>query len=120
MNAVYHHLLLHGQVSSAAPSLQLSSASDQSPALLYLSLSDEVELMATFTLVDVISVLRLGSRGRERPSYLLSAAAEPTAHTCPNGFSQIIKFFLIPREALRLAPFKHLFLWKQSHFLLIY
>lgn len=51
-----------GQVSFPAPSLQLSSTSDESLALLYLSHSDEVELMATFTPADVISVLRLGSR----------------------------------------------------------
>lgn len=50
------------QVSFPAPSLQLSSTSDESLALLYLSHSDEVELMATFTPADVISVLRLGSR----------------------------------------------------------
>lgn len=55
---VYHHLarfLLPG------PSLQLSSTSDGSPALLYLSHGDEVELMATFTPADVISVVRPGS-----------------------------------------------------------
>lgn len=51
-----------GQVSFAASSLQLSSNSDESLALLYLSHSDEVELMATFTPADVISVVRLGSR----------------------------------------------------------
>lgn len=51
-----------GQVSFPAPSLQLSSNSDESLALLYLSHSDEVELMATFTPADVISVVRLGSR----------------------------------------------------------
>lgn len=51
-----------GQVSSPAPSLQLSSTSDESLVLLYLSHSDEVELMATFTPADVISVVRLGSR----------------------------------------------------------
>lgn len=51
-----------GQVSSSTPSLQLSSTSDESLVLLYLSHSDEVELMATFTPADVISVVRLGSR----------------------------------------------------------
>lgn len=45
--------------------------SDESLALLYLSLSDEVELMATFTPADVISVLRLGSRS---VGYLLGAS----------------------------------------------
>lgn len=51
-----------GQVSFPTPSLQLSSTSDESLALLYLSHSDEVELMVSFAPADVISVLRLGSR----------------------------------------------------------
>lgn len=54
-----------GQVSFPAPSLQLSSMSDESLVLLYLSHSDEVELMATFTPADVISVLRLGEQEGE-------------------------------------------------------
>lgn len=58
---VYHHL---ARFSSPTPSLQLSSVSDESLVLLYLSHSDEVELMATFTPADVIRVVRLGS-GRE-------------------------------------------------------
>lgn len=65
---VYHHL---ARFFFPAPSLQLSSMSDESLALLYLSLSDEVELMATFTPADVISVLRLGSRS---VGYLLGAS----------------------------------------------
>lgn len=51
-----------GQVSSPGPSLQLyTSTSDGSLVRLYLSHSDEVELMATFTPADVISVVRPGS-----------------------------------------------------------
>lgn len=46
-----------GWVSFSTPSLQLSSSpSDESLVRLYLSLSDEVELMATFTPPDVIIV----------------------------------------------------------------
>ena len=70
------------QVSSPAPSLQLSSTPDESLALLYLSHSDEVELMATFTPADVISVLRLGSRRvGYLLGYLLGASVCPPADT---------------------------------------
>lgn len=55
---VYHHLT---RFLFTAPSLQLSSMSDESLVLLYLSHSYEVELMATFTPADVISGLHLGS-----------------------------------------------------------
>lgn len=63
---VYHHL---ARFSSPTPSLQLSSVSDESLVLLYLSHSDEVELMATFTPADVIRVVRLGSRRGGRGPY---------------------------------------------------
>lgn len=68
---VYHHL---ARFSSPTPSLQLSSVSDESLVLLYLSHSDEVELMATFTPADVIRVVRLGSRRGERSIHLLGAS----------------------------------------------
>lgn len=49
--------------------------SDKILALLYLSHSDEVELMATFTPADVISLLRLGSRSVGAAwGYLLGAS----------------------------------------------
>lgn len=41
------------------------------PLLLYLSHNDEVELMATFTPADVISVVCRGTRRREKPGHLL-------------------------------------------------
>lgn len=86
-----------GQVSFPTPSLQLSSMSDESLVLLFLSHSDEVELMATFTPADVISVLRLGSR---RVGYLLGA---PIVHqhmqthikTRINSLHQLISSFVL-------------------------
>ncbi len=49
--------------------------------LLYLSHSDEVELIATFTPADVISVLRLGSRRVEEAGIPAGIQRLATAHT---------------------------------------
>lgn len=70
------------QVSCPAPSVQLSSRSDESLALLYLSHSDEVELMTTFTPDDVISVLRLGSVEVGEDDRHLLGASLVRQHTC--------------------------------------
>lgn len=53
---VYHHLARF-----LLPAPHYTSTSDGSLVRLYLSHSDEVELMATFTPADVISVVRPGS-----------------------------------------------------------
>ncbi|KAM3613145.1 uncharacterized protein V6R79_021382 [Siganus canaliculatus] len=56
---VYHHL---ARFPPSPPRYSCPPRSDESLVLLYLSHSDEVELIATFTPADVISVLRPGSR----------------------------------------------------------
>lgn len=88
-----------GQVSFPAPSLQLSSMSDERVVLLYLSHSDEVELMATFTPADVISVLRLGSRrvcvaGIPAGSFCCPPAHTHT-HTCIMSLDQLINMCFV-------------------------
>lgn len=89
---VYHHL---ARFFFPAPSLQLSSTSDESLALLYLSLSDEVELMATFTPADVISVLRLEEQecGIPAGSFCCPTAHEHKhVHVYKNGSYQLLMF----------------------------
>ena len=84
-----------GQVSFSTPSLQLSSLSDESLVLLYLSLSDEVELMATFTPADVIIVQR-GAWWRDTCWELLLSTSTSTRMntcTCINGLNWVMNSF---------------------------
>lgn len=78
-----------------SPSLQLSSPSDESLSLLYLSHSDEVELMATFTPADVINA---APGEQESGSGRLPAGSfccPPVhAHTCINDLHQPACFIL--------------------------
>lgn len=94
----YGECVSSGQVSFPAPSLQLSSTSDESLVLLYLSHSDEVELMATFTPADVISVVPLGSRRVEETGTPAGRFCCPPANRraqCKNGLHQLINSLVL-------------------------
>lgn len=85
-----------GQVSNPTPSLQLSSVSDESLALLFLSHSDEVELMATFTPTDVISAPCLGSERVGAAGIPAGSPRKDTAHnTCRNDFHEIKNLIIL-------------------------
>lgn len=84
-----------GQVFLPPPSLQLTSLSDESLVLLYLSLSDEVELMAAFTPVDVISVQQ-GAGGWDTCWDLLLSTSTSTCMntcTCTSGLNRFMNSF---------------------------
>lgn len=92
-----------GQVSSPAPSLQLSSTSDESLVLLYLSHSDEVEQTSTFTPADVISVVRLGSTEVGEAGTPAGSFSCPPAEVKKKGLHQLITLFLSLGEKCQMA-----------------